>query len=185
MATAAKMKFSMKPFSEDSFASTERAWTKRATGGCAFPTEAPQILDWARTRLNPAVVNDSIAYGIFKDGVEVASALCEVVLFRKSARSKWVKMMKVRLSPELEEGVFAGSLDTARDVLDVYAAAVFGVMRLKLEHDATTLKIYGRSTEQLVFLRNLGVELEKRIKDHKISLNGRWLVIENEVKTTT
>lgn len=152
---------------------------KRASGDFSFPTEAPQILSWAKERLDPNVVNDSVAFGIFKDEVNVASAICEVVLTRKSIRSKWMKMIKLRLSPELEKGVYEGDLQTAKDVIDVYAAAVYGVLKLKLEHDATILKIYGRSTEQIAFLKSLGIELEKRIKHHRISIHDRWLVVEN------
>lgn len=176
---AVKLGFGLKAFTDEAFLATERSWMRRATGDFSFPTEAPQILSWARTRLNPNVVNDSVAFGVFKDGVEIASAICEVVLTRKSVRSRWMKMIKLRLSPELEKGVYEENLDTARDVLAVYAAAVYGVLRLKLEHDATILKIYGRSAEQIAFLKALGVELEKHIKNHRISIHDRWLVIEN------
>lgn len=173
-----KLKFSFRSFTGESFQATERAWLRRASGDFAFPTEAQQVLDWARNHLNPDVVNEAVAFGLFKDGTEVASAICEVVLTRRSARSHWVKMIKLRLSPELEKGVFEEDLDTARDIRDVYAAAVMGVLKLKFDREATTLKIYGRSAEQVGFLKLLGVELEKHLKNHKISIHDRWLVIE-------
>lgn len=177
MATA-KQKFIIKSFTTESFESTKRAWLRRTTDDFTFPTEATQLLEWAAAHLDTEVQNDSVAYGIFKDGVDVASAICEVVLHRRSARSKWMKMLKIRLSPELEKGIFEQSLEAARDVQELYKAAVIGVLKLKFEHSASTLKIYGRSSEQLAFLKTLGVVLEQAVKSHKISIHDRWLVVE-------
>jgi hypothetical protein len=176
----AKLKFSLDQFTDTTFAATRKSWLKKASTEASFPTEAPQILEWAGTRLALTTQGDSVAFGIFKEGVGVASAVCEIAITRKSAKSRWMKMLRVRLSPELELGVFGGSIEAMGDVQNVYIAAVAGVLKLKMEHDATILKIYGRSHEQLSLLKLLGIELDKHLKNHEIRMDGRWLVIENE-----
>lgn len=174
------LKFSLKAFSAETFEKTRQVWTKRVSGDVSFPTEAPQLLAYAASRLDIGVHGDAVFYGLFKDGEEVASAVAEMAVTRKSAKSHWMKMLRIRLSPELEDGVFRDSIDALRDVQALYVAAVAGMLKLKFEHSATTLKIYGRSAEQISFLKLLSVELEKHVKNHKISIQGRWLVIENE-----
>ncbi len=179
MVTSKQQKFQLRSFTQESFEATKKAWLRRTANDFSFPTEATQLLEWVSTHMSVDVQNDSVAFGIFKDGVDVASAVCEVVLTRKSSKSKWMKMMKIRLSPELEKGTYEKTLDSMRTVQEVYVAAVAGVLRLKFEHEATILKIYGRSSEQVQFLRVLGVALEQTLKNHKISIHDRWLVVEN------
>lgn len=176
----AKMKFSLKPFNEGTYQATCKAWLKRAKGGNSFPTEAEQVLEWVHTHMSIDVQGDSVAFGLFKDGVDVASAVAEIYIQRRTARSRWMKMLRIRLSPELEEGVFQKSMESIQDVQAAYVAAVSGVLKLKFEHDASTLKIYGRSAEQLSFLQVLALKMEEALKNHKVSMNGRWLVIEND-----
>jgi predicted RNA-binding protein with RPS1 domain len=175
-----RLKFSLKQFNEANFTSTGKAWLKKASSEISFPTEAHQILEWASSRLDLTTQGDSVAFGIFKDGADIAAAICEIAITRKTARSRWMKMLRVRLSPDLEMGVFDGSIEAMSDVQNVYVAAVAGVLKLKMEHNATILKIYGRSHEQLSLLKVLGIELEKHLKNHTIRMDGRWLTIENE-----
>lgn len=177
---AAKLKFTLKPFSEVTFGATKTSWLKRVTGAFSFPTEVPQLLEYAATRLDIHAGTDVVFYGLFKEGTDVASAVAEITVTRKSARSRWMKMLRVRLSPELEEGVYNNSIEALKDIQALYVGAVAGVLRLKFEHDATILKIYGRSNEQMSFLKLVSTELEKLVKNHKISIEGRWLVIEND-----
>lgn len=175
----AKLKFALKSFDENTYQATSKAWLKRTKGGNSFPTEAEQVLEWVHSHMVIDVQGDSVAFGLFKDGVDVASAVAEISIQRKSSRSRWMKMLRVRLSPELEDGVFQKSMEALQDVQAAYVAAVGGVLKLKFEHDASTLKIYGRSAEQLAFLQVLALKMEEALKNHKVSMNGRWLVIEN------
>jgi hypothetical protein len=131
--------------------------------------------------MKPGDHSDSVAYGIFPKGSDEAEAVCEVVIKKVSAKSKWMKLLRLRLSPALDERIYEDDLDTFAHVVGLYAASVVGVLKLKDEHEVTTLKIFGRSAEQLSFLRALGAKLEreKLLKGHAIRMAGRWLVIEN------
>lgn len=171
----------LKLFTQESFKATEEDW-KKGKATATFPTESEQLLEWVRTHMVEIDSHDAIAYGVFPDGANIAEAVCEVVISRQSTRSKWVKMLRLRLNPVLDERIYNEDLDAYRHVLFLYAASVAGVLKLKNVHEATTLKIFGRSQEQVSFLRQLALLLsqEKRIiKKHSIKMAGRWLVIEN------
>lgn len=174
------MAHQLKTFNDETFQATEKQWRKGRTQA-AFPTEADQVMSWVASQMKAVDPQECSAYGMFQKGRDVADAVCEVVITRKSARSKWVKMIRLRLNPALDERIYEGNIEAFVELIEIYASAVAGVLKLKNDVNATTLKIYGRSAEQLNFLKLLGAELEKHksLKDHSIQMNGRWLVIEN------
>ena len=167
------------PFTDKTLAATEKVWLKAAESGLTFPTEAEQVIAYVRGHMTEQHEGDSVAYGIFPKGSDVADGVAEVALTRRSARSKWVKLLRVRLNPIVEEQLMTGTPDATSVALDVFVSAVKGVSALTRDHSANTLKIYGRSAKQLQFLKTLGVELKKLKVKANIKVEGRWLVIEN------
>ncbi len=170
----------MKAFTQETFKATEKVW-KAKTANATFPTEAAQLLGWIQAQMAEREPHACCAYGLFEKGSDVADAVCEVVVKRITSRSKWVKMLRLRLNPELDERIYSDDIHAFDEVIGLYGSGVLGVLKLKNEVNATTLKIFGRSAEQLNFLRVLGSFLEKQklLKDHSIQMKGRWLVIEN------
>ena len=59
---------------------------------------------WAKDHLVPKE-GEAVAYGVFPAGSKEADAICEVVVTRKSVRSKWVKMLRVRLRPKVDDAL--------------------------------------------------------------------------------
>jgi hypothetical protein len=105
--------------------------------------------------------------------------ICEVVIQRKTVRSKWVKMLRLHLSPAVDSKFQAG--DTS-DAMDVFTASLQGSLDLQLAHSASTLKVFGRTAEQLRFLTSIARHLNHQIKSApeipvKIGIDGRFLSI--------
>ncbi len=81
------------------------------------------------------------------------------------------------LKPSIDEGIYQKEIEAQGLAMAVFVSAVAGVVKLTNDHQAKTLKIFGRSNDQLSFLQTLAVELKKIMKDIEISIQGRWLVI--------
>jgi hypothetical protein len=157
---------------------TCEAWTNEAASGKAFPSEVEQLLAWVRTHTEH-VDGDSTAFGIFPEGSNEADGICEVVLSRLKSRSPWVKHLKLRLRPSIDDRLFNSESDAVTAAIEIFAQSIVGVMRLKLTHSATTLKVYGRTKEQLNFLQQAVLAMSNVAKKHSIAIEGRFLVISN------
>ncbi|WP_234192677.1 hypothetical protein [Pseudacidovorax sp. NFM-22] len=127
------------------------------------------------------VEGEGMAYGIFDEAKDPAVALgfCEVAITRKSARSKWVKMLRLHLRPSADAQLVSGDSGVA---MDVFTESILGSIRLQMAHSASTLKVYGRTNEQLGFLQVLVKHLhtqasEDAKKQFKASIEGRFLSI--------
>jgi hypothetical protein len=172
------MKLEFRKFDNQSIAASELAWKKQAQAADMFPTEVEQAFEWARNRTE--LVNSEIVYGIFRPSEDEAIATVELFINQKSVKSKWIKMLHLRLSPATENLVYANQLDGYHEAMACFTTAVNGVFKLKNSQKGTVLKIYGRNQEQLSFLRALVGELKKRTKGHEYRMDGRWLVIESK-----
>lgn len=186
MASAAAVKkFHFQPFKDDTLDATCVGWRQDAEQGNAFPPDIEQRLEWARTHTK-LVDGESIAYGIFEDGNNVAFGIGEFALTRLGTRSAWVKMLSLHLRPELEFKLLQRELGTIETALLVFSSAIMGSIKLKFDHKALTLKVYGRSNDQLDFLRALALHLKPVLKNNaKCSIEGRWLVVKSAPKTST
>ena len=174
--------FKFKAFTTESFQTTSVAWTEEALAGKAFPSDVEQLISWAADHLEP-IVGKSVVYGIFPDNSKVADAICEVVVTRLSSRSKWVKMLRVRLRPKIDEAL--NSVDDSsnfamREALAIFMNATIGVLQFGESENASTIKVYGRTRQQLDFLRFLGIELEKvKTNPMRSTMEGRFLVVKS------
>ena len=146
--------------------------------GLAFESEVARLMEWVKTHLSPTQ-HDSTAFGVFRPGKNAALGICEIVIQRKSARSKWVKMLRLHLSPAVDSGLQAGDSD---DAMNVFKSSILGSMSLQMSHQATTMKVFGRTNDQLNFLKAVVGSLQVFLKTKpnnqvKVSIEGRFLTI--------
>lgn len=179
MATKHKKAHDFRKFGVEEIEATAKEWTHAAAKGLAFPADVEQVLDWVRTH-TAAGNGDSTAYGVFPEGSKVASGICEVVVTRRTARSAWVKFLRLRLRPSLEDALFRKEVEAVREATEIFMTGVLGVFGLKVQHQANTLKIFGRTNEQLSFLAGLASALQQRAKGMSVMIEGRWLVCTNK-----
>jgi hypothetical protein len=158
---------------------TRTTWIADANKGLAFIPEVERLLEWADSHRVP-VDNDSCAFGIFRAGKKApALGICEVVISRKSIRSKWVKMLRLHLSPAVDAQLQGGDPDGA---MSVFLSSIQGAIGLQSTHQANTLKVFGRTNDQLNFLKVLVTHLQPKLAEHahnrvKVSIEGRFLCI--------
>lgn len=146
-----------------------------AEQGLAFVPEVARLFDWVDTHQEVSE-RDAVAFGVFEGSSKVATGICEVTIQRKTIRSKWVKMLRLHLRPSVDTRLQEGDSDTA---MDVFVESMQGSMALQMTHLANTLKVYGRTNEQLNFLRALLKRLQPAIegKPVKATIEGRFLSI--------
>lgn len=171
-----KRPFELKAFNSVTFAATETAWKQDAADGMAFPPEVEQLMDWARGRLGHKD-GDSVAFGVFGPGNSEAFGIAEVVMTRRSKRDKWIKLLRVRLRPQLDNKVVANEPQSVSEALSVYADAARGLFLMKNEHEASILKLYGRNQAQLAFLTVVGEKLRQSLHNEVAKMEGNFLVI--------
>ncbi|MCW5648721.1 MAG: hypothetical protein KIS62_03125 [Ramlibacter sp.] len=167
-----------KEFDDASLKATREVWLAESSDGLAFYSEMERLLDWADTHRQPAE-SDSAAFGIFRQGKRQAMGICEIVIQRKTIRSKWIKMLRLHLRPSVDADLQAGNTTNA---MNVFASSIAGTLGLQMTHKATTLKVYGRTNDQLAFLRLLVEHMEKNLPEAaknaaKVTIDGRFLSI--------
>ena len=170
-------------FTQNEFEQTLKKWKAEAEAVELFPSEVEQKLSWISSSISaPSSVNNKqIAYGIFQPGAEVAVATCELILSDLgSIGGKWLKMIKVTLSPEIEVSMGLGDMDAVNLAIKAYKTAVIGSFAERLTHEADTVKLYGRNEEILRFLMFLLASINEQSGKLRARRAGRWLVI-NEV----
>lgn len=168
--------FHFEKFTQETATASRDAWVKEANEGLAFVTEIQRLFDWVDTHQD-ITSNDSVAFGIFDEKKQEALGICEITIQRRTIRSKWVKMLRLHLRPSIEVGLNAGDSDKA---MDIFVQSMQGSMGLQLLHQANTLKVYGRTNEQLNFLKALLVRLQaalNTVNTVRASIEGRFLTI--------
>lgn len=161
-------------FNPETAAASRSAWVEEANEGKAFVTEVQRLFDWVDSHQD-ITNNDSVAFGIFEKKSPEALGICEITIQRRTIRSKWVKMLRLHLRPSIDMGLQEGLSDKP---MDIFVEAMKGSIGLQLLHQANTLKVYGRTNEQLNFLKALLVRLQAELKNTesvKASIEGRFL----------
>lgn len=166
------MKLQFSGFNKAKIEASSKAWIEDANNGLGFPPEIERHFKWVETHTEPSDV-DSMAFGVFGENKNVALGICEITIQRKSVRSKWVKMLRLHLKPSVDEALRSGDSDLA---MQVFTQCMIGTMDLQLAHKANTLKIYGRTPQQLAFLKVLASHIDKH-STTKASIEGRFLSI--------
>jgi hypothetical protein len=180
-----KERMEFRLITQDDFSATLDKWKEEAVEADIFPNEVENKIAWiAQTLDAPAKKHDFnklLAYGVFRPGSNIAAGICELVLSDKGAKAgKWLKMLKVTLAPEIVTSLENEDVQGTHVAIEVYKAAVLGAFTERLNHDADTLKLYGRTDEHLRFLVILMATLDER-DGFTVKKEGRWIVI----KTTT
>lgn len=174
MATKATKEYLFKPFNADTYSATSDAWKGDIESSHGFLPEISQLMNWVSD--HQVLTNNEIAFGVFESRTKIAIGICECAITRPTVRGKWVKFIRLRLRPELEERLFQNDVQATHEALNAYVCAVIGIFHVKNAHEATTIKIYGRTQEQVRFLTLLATELEKRKEiTFKAVIQGRWL----------
>jgi len=171
---------------QQAYEATLKRWTWEADVNDGFPHEVERKLRWIDELLSNGkgdANNQSLAYGVFTEGAEVPVAVCELVISRKTVSERWLKLLSVMLSPEVEAKVEAGDVDAIQTAVMAYRAAVSGSFNAQLEHNADTLKLYGRNEAMLKLLTTLLATLQSSGSDFDAKKEGRWLVLRS-ISTT-
>lgn len=162
------------------YEATLQRWTWEAEANDRFPHEVERKLRWIGDLLadaNGDPNNKSLAYGVFAEYSEVPAAVCELIISRKTINERWLKLLSVTLSPEVEARVEEGDVDAILTAVMAYRTAVSGAFDAQLEHQADTLKLYGRNEDMLKLLSTLLVTLQSSGTDFDAKKEGRWLVL--------
>lgn len=163
-------------FTQESFQATDKHWRKLAEQVQAFTPDTEQILEWTSDHIE---INDNaVAYGVFQDGGNVACGICELIVTKKSQKVGWVKFIRLRLDPKIDAQIFANEPDGVVAAIEAYISCVIGVFDVKDHHNASTIKVFGRTQEQMQFLTLLSAALQKRdAVKFTTKIEGRWLVL--------
>jgi hypothetical protein len=168
-------------FEQIDYNETREKWSEEALERDFFPDEVDRHLRVVKDYLGGAddAQHRSLAYGVFNPGSHVAAGVCSLVLSdRGVANGKWLKLLDVRISPEASALLSEDDVDAAQCVVHVYKAAVNGAFEARLDHEADTLKLYGRNDSQLQFLTVLlAVIRDDDSSNIAAKRAGRWLVI--------
>jgi hypothetical protein len=177
-------------FDRNTFEATRAKWRSEAEEYDCFPDEVDRKLQWIEEALSGASPHTAqqavIPYGVFAPGESIAAATCELVLsHRGSLTGKWLKLLKVTMSPEIE--VLTEEEDQAAIELTVnaYRAATLGAYNSRLEHAADTLKLFGRNARLQEFQTLLMQSIQRDPQHRPIiaSQQGRWLVLKSATTT--
>lgn len=172
MAADERVEYIFKPFNAETLEATKTGWI--ASSDDSFPSDVEQTLEWAADHV--ATKDNQMAYGVFNGAEKVAIGISEVVISHPSKKS-WVKLLRLRLHPVVEQGIFNNDPDAVTTAISAYVAAVLGVYHVKTVHNASTIKIYGRTQEQVRFLTLLATALKSQAAEFVASIEGRWLVL--------
>lgn len=171
-------------FDAHSFQATLKAWELQAEQAGMFPGEqAAKLSQVEKTLLsdNKQSQHKDLAYAVFHQGCDVALASCELVLSDRGALSgRWLKMLKVVLCPEIDAGFQENDVEATSLAVSVYRCAVLGSFSERLNHEADTLKLYGRDHTMMQFLSTLFTSIPQGDPDLQASKEGRWLVIRSK-----
>lgn len=173
-----QVQYHLKMFDASSLEETCDAWQKAVERHKSevFSTEFDRIIDWVRQKVSYDEPSESsFAYGIFEGEALVASAVVEIIYQRTGRR--WLKMLNLHLSPDLDAKLNGDSIDS--DVLSgIYSEAIVGTIRLTGRHPTDTVKLYARSATLLGFLRGVTSSLHRQEDlPFDVSTEGRWMVI--------
>jgi hypothetical protein len=174
--------YELRKFDADSLRNTIDGWQAQMKAkplSVARP-QYDRIFEWVPEHVGyDDAQEENFAYGIFLGTSTCADAIAEVT-YTKSGR-KWLKLLDLHLSPEIDAAFFEQTIDLHR-ISALFSEAVIGVVKLTGNaHPSTTVKLFARSGTLLAFFRGLGAYIETQMdyKGPKITIEGRWLVLKS------
>lgn len=176
-------------FDRNTYRATLAQWCQEAEKWDCFPEEVTRKLRWIEeaieANLDPKGSHKVIPYGVFVHGQDIAAATCELVLSDLGkANGKWLKLLKVTLSPEIEMLIEDRDFAATELAVQAYKSATLGAYDARLEHEADTLKLFGRNDDLLRFQMILMAFLQTDPENAsmKATKEGRWLVLKSDTK---
>lgn len=175
-------KYVFGPITVDNIKAAESLWSE-ITDEDLFYLEYNTIIEWAASHLHEKCgenAGDSVAYGVFESATGNLVAVVDVV-FKAGFRPKdrWVKMLKVNLSPLYSEYELAQNPAKLDDVIDIHFGAIRGTIELTGVQNAKIVKLYGRNENLMLLLTGINKVLnERKIAGYDSAMHGRWLVLE-------
>jgi hypothetical protein len=146
------------------------------------PSRFMQVISSARQRLNQdmAVAGTGVVswYGVFrKDEPLVAHALIEVSYARPHRNNAWLKMLNMRVEPDLDEASSVEESLRIRRLKDVMTVALEGALYLSnTSMETNTVKLWCEDSAHVQFYEmlgtNLGSEAQIQVQRH----GTRWVV---------
>lgn len=178
-------------FDRETYLATLDKWRSEAEKHDCFPEEVDRKLRWIGEALDAACAPRAtqhavIPYGVFAPGESIAAATCEIVLSDRGARTgKWLKLLKVTMSPEIEVLTEYEDQVAIEVTVKAYRSATLGAYNSRLEHEADTLKLYGRNAHLQEFQTLLMESIQQDQQHGAIvaSQEGRWLVLKSATTT--
>lgn len=165
-----------KTFTPELFKATKDGWIKDIGAEAGFLPDIEQQMDW--TEKHMTLTNSSVAYGVFDGASKIATGICELIITKPDPKKSWVKFIRLRLRPKIEAQLFSNEKAGISAAIEAYVACVIGVFHVKNAHNASIIKVYGRTQEQVRFLTLLDIALKNRSEaTFKSSIEGRWLVL--------
>lgn len=169
------------PFDRQLLANTSNSWNRQLEKheGAVFPAPYRRMLAFAEGHCKYDGVPEAFAYGLFYKEDKHADAILEVC-YTRSGR-KWLKLLDLTMSPEIDSGFATQSIDIHR-LTHLYSAAIIGVVSLTAtSHPAKTVKLYARSGTLLAFFRGVGAYIEQQGDSGlRASIEDRWLVFRSK-----
>jgi len=163
-------------FTPETLKATRTGWTKDAASGAGFLPDIDQRMDWVENHMR--LEDNSVAYGVFDGKTRIAVGICELVITKPDPKKAWVKFIRLHFRPKIDNQIFDNVMEGIHTAINAYITCVIGVVNVKNEHNASIIKVYGRTPEQIRFLTMLDSALkEKKEASFKSSIEGRWLVL--------
>ncbi|MBP9060617.1 MAG: hypothetical protein KBF98_09930 [Rhodoferax sp.] len=163
-------------FTPETLKATKTGWIKDAASGAGFLPDIEQRMDWVENHL--CLEGNSVAYGVFDGKTRIAVGICELVITKPDPKKAWVKFIRLHFRPKIDEQIFGSVMDGIQTAINAYITCVIGILNVKNEHNASIIKVYGRTPGQISFLKLLDSALkDKQEASFKSSIEGRWLVL--------
>ncbi len=163
-------------FTKETLTATESKWHRELKAINGFSPTTDRLLKDVRAHLGARA--PSLFFGVFSGKAASAIAISEFVITPKT-RGNTVKLLNLHLSPQLEQGLYISDVGAINRALDAYKCSVIGSLEVGGNHNASTLKVYGRTHEQLNMLSSFAVILQASTEELKFNakVTDRWLEI--------
>lgn len=153
--------------------STRKAW-ELAVGVEEFASEFGAIFEWIDGHYDYAEPRgNSLAYAIVEDGQQIAAAFVDIV--STNTNGGLTKLLKVFITPH-----FWDAEQHEVEIVQIFVAAINGVVAISNGNKSRILKIYGRTNSLFNLLENIhGSIMADADLQHLFtsSIKGRWLEI--------
>lgn len=177
------MDFELKPVDQELLDKTEAEWTEQleAHPGDLPPARFMQFIEWSRDHVDgqsTAGRGRAYCYALVReDSPTIAVALLSISYARPETNSPWLKVLEMRLEPQLD--AMADNDDEEETLVklsEILGAILLETFRLAhADFPSKELKVYGELPATRQFMEGIAVSL--RDKGIKAKAHGNWLIL--------